>query len=95
MAISLDESRALDVSLKLFTNILSKVTFSLSKNELWIDPMTLANRSMSSGAFSMQSVKSSEIYSDSMLSPVIRFLFMRSIELVKHFLKMYWSSWMI
>lgn len=95
MARSLEDSLAFEVSLKLLTNILSKVTLSLSRKELWIEPITLAKRSMSSGAFSTQSVKRSEIYSDSMLSPVMRFLFILSMELVRHFLKMYWSSWII
>jgi hypothetical protein len=72
--------------------ILSKVMFNLSRKELWMEPITLANLSMSCGLYSTQSENRIEIYSDCTPSPVIRFRFILSIELVRHFLKMYWSS---
>jgi len=54
--------------------------------------MTLANLSMSAGFFSTQSVKRREIYSVSIDLWASRFLLVLSMEFVKHFLKMNWSS---
>ena len=56
------------------------------------DPITFANLKMSWGLYSTQSENNNEIYSVSIDFLAKRFLFVLSIELVKHFLKMNSSS---
>lgn len=87
MAISLEESSALQTSLELCTKRSLNPILSLSKKLCWIDPITLANLSMSVGLFSTQSVNRSEIYSVSMDFLASRFFLVLSILFVRHFLK--------
>lgn len=88
MAISLEDSSALHTSLEFCTKRSLKLTESLSRKLAWSDPMTLANLSISVGLCSTQSEKRREIYSVSILFFATRFLFVLSILLVRHFLKM-------
>jgi hypothetical protein len=57
-----------------------------------MDPITFANLPISVGLFSTQSENNSEICSVSILFLARRFFLVLSIEFVRHFLKMNWSS---
>jgi len=92
IAINLDDNSTLPASFELLMKRLRKLTLSLSRKLCWREPMTLAKRTISVGLFVMQSENSNEIYSYSIDFPARRLTFVRSIELVRHFLKMNWSS---
>jgi hypothetical protein len=90
--ISLDESSTLLESFWFSVKRSLKLIFNLSKKLLWIDPITFANLNISYGLNSTQSENNNDIYSVSIDFLAKRFLFVLSIELVKHFLKMNSSS---
>jgi hypothetical protein len=85
----LADKSGLEINFLFNLYILSKLRFNLSKNELYMDPITLANLSMSNVEFSRQSVNRSEIYSYSIGVSLIKLFFILSIDVVRHFLKIY------
>lgn len=88
MVTNLELNSILLVIFLLLLNSSLNSIFNLSKKLCWIDPITLANLSISVGFYSTQSENKIEICSVSMDLWANRFFFVLSIELVKHFLKM-------
>ena len=89
IAKSLADSSELLHSFLLNLYILSNERLILSKNEVQIEPITLANLSISSLVYSMQSENKIEIYSASIASPDIKFFLSLSIDDDRHFLNIY------